>query len=127
MNDPIINELISLAQQDNEIAALWIYGSRARGNFSVESDYDLAVLFNNRIADKLDSRLRPELLAMDWRSLLQNPKLELSILDVNQVMIPLAFNAINGKLLYSNDEGLRMSVEAIICSKAEIDFSHNNL
>jgi len=127
MNDPIINELILLAQQDNEISALWLYGSRAKGNYSAESDYDLAVLFNNRIADKLDSRLRPELLAMDWRSLLQSLKLELSILDVNQAMIPLAFNAINGKLLYSNDEGLRMSAEAIICSKAEIDFNHDNL
>jgi len=127
MNDPIINALISLAQKDNEIAALWLYGSRAKGNYTAESDYDLAVLFNNRIADKLDSRLRPELLAMDWRSSLQDRKLELSILDVNQVMIPLAFNAINGKLLYSNDDGLRMSAEAIICSKAEIDFNHDNL
>lgn len=127
MNVPIINDLIALAQKDHEITALWLYGSRAKGSFTAESDYDLAILFNNRITDKLDSRLRPELLAMDWQSSLQNRKLELSILDVNQVMIPLAFNAINGKLLYSNDEGLRMSAEAIICSKAEIDFNHDNL
>ena len=125
MNDPIINELISLAQKDNDITALWLYGSRAKGNFTADSDYDLAILFNNRIADKLDSRLRPELLAMDWLSILQNKKIELSIIDINQVMIPLAFNAINGKLLYSCDEGLRMSTEAIISSKAEIDFNHN--
>ena len=126
MNDPIIKNLISLAQENDDIAALWLYGSRAKGNFTADSDYDLAILFNNRILDKLDSRLRPELLAMDWLHTLQSRKLELSIIDINQVMIPLAFNAISGKLLYSDDEGLRMSAEAIISSKAEIDFNHNN-
>jgi hypothetical protein len=127
MNDPIINKLISLAKEDSDIAALWLYGSRAKGNFTESSDYDLAILFNSRIADKLDSRLRPELLAMDWISIFKPYKIDLSIIDINQVMVPLAFNAINGKLLFCHDAGLRMSTEAIISSKAEIDFNHNHL
>lgn len=127
MNNSIISKLISLAKEDSEITALWLYGSRAKGNFTEDSDYDLAILFNSRIADKLDSRLRPELLAMDWLSILQDHEIELSIIDVNQVMVPLAFNAINGKLLFCNDDGLRMSTESIISSKAEIDFNHNHL
>lgn len=125
MNDPIINRIISLAKADSDITALWLYGSRAKGNFTPESDYDLAVLFSTRISDPLDKRLRPELLAMDWQRQLNDTLAELSIIDVNQVMIPLAFNAISGKLLYCRDDGLRMCAEAIIDSKAEIDFLHS--
>ena len=50
--------------------------------------------------------------------------IEISIIDVNKVMVPLAFNAISGRLLYCNNHGLRMSAEAIISSKAELDFHY---
>ncbi len=127
MNDSIINSIISLAKADLDITAIWLYGSRATDNFSAESDYDLAVLFSSRISDPLDNRLRPELLAMDWQRTINDNNVEISVIDVNQVMIPLAFNAISGKLLYCRDNGLRMSAEAVICSKAELDFHHTRV
>jgi predicted nucleotidyltransferase len=124
MNDSIINSIISLAKADLDITAIWLYGSRATDNFSAESDYDIAVLFASRISDPLDNRLRPELLAMDWQRNTIDTNIEISVIDVNQVMIPLAFNAISGRLLYCRNDGLRMSAEAIISSKAELDFHH---
>jgi len=127
MNDSIINSIISLAKADLDITAIWLYGSRSTDNFSAESDYDLAVLFSSRISTPLDNRLRPELLAMDWQRSINESSIEISVIDVKQVMIPLAFNAISGKLLYCRNDGLRMSAEAVICSKAELDFHHSKV
>lgn len=124
MNDSIINSIIPLAKADLDITAIWLYDSRATDNFSSESDYDLAVLFASRISARLDNRLRPELLAMDGQRNFNDNNIEISVIDVNQVMIALAFNAISGKLLYCRDDGIRMSAEAIISSKAELDFHH---
>ena len=125
MKDSIINSIISLAQADRDITAVWLYGSRATNNFGPTSDYDLAVLFSTHIQDPLDNRLRPELLAMDWQRGIDLNNNQLSIIDVNQVMIPLAFNAISGNLLYCRDNGMRMSAESIISSKAELDFNYH--
>lgn len=35
-----LTHLIQLATENKEISALWLYGSRAKGNHRVDSDYD---------------------------------------------------------------------------------------
>ena len=61
-------KIIALAQQRPEVQVVWLYGSHAKGNAGAYSDIDLAVAFDPvQLANKLETRLRPELLAEDWR------------------------------------------------------------
>lgn len=66
MDEPVVKQLIQLAQTDAEIVVLWLYGSRAKGVAHAFSDYDLAVAFGTFIKDDpIARRLRPECLALD--------------------------------------------------------------
>lgn len=65
--DPVLETLHDLARNDSEIAVLWLYGSRAKGNSTPENHYDLAVAFAEPFTDPLERRLRPELLAQRWQ------------------------------------------------------------
>lgn len=125
MHNDVTNRLVTLASEAKNISALWLYGSRAKGNHRPDSDYDLAVLFNDWVEDPLDRRLRPELLAMDWAKALVREEEMLSIVDIQNAPIPLAMNIIAGKLLYCDDESARLNVEGIIMSKAELDYQYH--
>ncbi|MFD1008226.1 MULTISPECIES: nucleotidyltransferase domain-containing protein [Oceanisphaera] len=61
---PLLTKIIELANKRSNIAALWLYGSRARGDHHADSDYDLAVVFTHWLPDALSRRLRPEELAL---------------------------------------------------------------
>ncbi|MCP8900303.1 nucleotidyltransferase domain-containing protein [Gilvimarinus xylanilyticus] len=78
-----------MAKKDASIVALWLYGSRARGDFHPDSDYDLAVGFNDWLEAPLERRLRPELMAQQWRDSLGISESELSVVDISLVPIPL--------------------------------------
>lgn len=120
------HQLVTLAQACPEILVLWLYGSRAKGNAGPLSDWDLAVAFAPvKLADPLENRLRPELLALDWQRALQLPEGKLSVVDINQAPIPLAFAIIDANMpLYSRDEGRRLQIDARIMSQMEIDHFH---
>jgi len=91
-----LKAIIELARINPDIDILWLYGSRARGNDTPESDYDLAVAFTHYLDNPVDRRLRPELLALAWHKSLQRP---LSIIDIEQVPLPLAYTVIMVKQL----------------------------
>ncbi|MGR3971797.1 DUF86 domain-containing protein [Shewanella sp. 1180_01] len=107
------------------MAVLWLYGSQAKGNASEHSDWDLAVAFDPVKADSvLDTRIRAELLAMDWQRALGLAEGKLSVVDINLAPIPLAFGIINAnKLIFSRDEGRRMQEKSRIMSQMELDYS----
>ncbi len=117
------HQLVTLAQACLEVLVLWLYGSRAKGNAGPLSDWDLAVaLAPVKLADPLENRLRPELLALDWQRALQLPEGKLSVVDINQAPIPLAFAIIDANMpLYSRGEGRRLQIDARIMSQMEID------
>ncbi len=50
-NQSIIQKIQQMAKCHTNIAVLWLYGSRAKGNAGIDSDYDLAVAFNTFPAD----------------------------------------------------------------------------
>jgi predicted nucleotidyltransferase len=88
----LLQKIAELAGNDSDIAVVWLYGSRAKGNAHAPSDYDLAVAFNRFIKDDpIEKRLRPECLALDWQRALRLHDFQLSIVDINQAPIPLAF------------------------------------
>jgi len=114
-----IKLIVQLAENNPEVEIVWLYGSRARGNAHSQSDYDLAIAFKTYIEDPIERRLRPELLALKWCKQLNN---QLSIIDINQVPLPLAYTVIqDNKLLYSQNDYRRMVEEQRIMSKWELD------
>ncbi len=121
--DPHIAKLIALAKQTPEVAILWLYGSRARGTQRADSDYDLAVAFQTFIRDNpLESRLRPELLAMDWRRSLGLPENRLSVIDINQIGVSLAYHVVNHhEPLFCRDPRRLLTEQNRVLGRMELD------
>lgn len=131
----IPTHLISLAKANTEVQVLWLYGSQSKGTARPNSDWDLAVAFDpvkltGPFGSILENRLRPELLALDWQRALGLAEGKISIIDINQAPIPLAFAFAvvdANHLLYCRDEGRRLREEARIMSQMEINYTHRPL
>ncbi|WP_035594167.1 type VII toxin-antitoxin system MntA family adenylyltransferase antitoxin [Halomonas salina] len=120
-----LDALRALAGEQQEIAALWLYGSRARGDHHAGSDYDLAIAFVDWLEDPLERRLRPEMLALDWQQALGLPEGQLSLVDLAIAPIPLGWSIISeGRLLLDRRPQVRMAQEARVMSRWEIDYMH---
>lgn len=117
--------IIELAKQNSDIVIVWLYGSRAKSTAHSNSDYDLAVAFKTFIKDDpLEKRLRPECLALDWQQALGLHDFQLSIVDINQAPIPLAWEIIKPDcVLYCSDESRLWQETQRIQSRMEIDFT----
>ena len=114
-----ITAIIKMAENNPDIEVLWLYGSRARNKAAENSDYDLAVAFKSYLKDPIESRLRPELLSLEWRRLLD---IDLSIVDINQASIQLAYTIVqDNSLLQSKNDFRWLTEEQIIMSKWELD------
>ncbi|WP_219845938.1 type VII toxin-antitoxin system MntA family adenylyltransferase antitoxin [Maribrevibacterium harenarium] len=120
-----LQQIVNLARQNVDVAALWLYGSRAKGTARDDSDFDLGILFRDYLADPLERRLRPELLALDWQRQLALPEGMISVADIKSVPIPLAMNIISGKLLHCENHDARLAAEGMIMSKAELDYRYH--
>lgn len=122
VKDPLLIPMIDLAKHNEDIVVLWLYGSRATKTSHEGSDYDLAVAFKNFMHDPLERRLRPELLAMDWVESLQvSPRL-LSIVDINLIPIPLAWEVVSkGRVIYAVDETRVLKEQERVMRIYEID------
>jgi predicted nucleotidyltransferase len=120
-----LQRLIELAQLNSDICVLWLYGSRANGKAHMQSDYDLAIAFNTFIKDDpIEKRLRPECLAIDWQRALGLRDFKLSIVDINQAQIPLAWEIINADyVLFCRDEARLWQETRRIHSQMEIDYA----
>lgn len=114
-------QLAALAAAHPEVMVMWLYGSHAKGNAGPHSDWDLAVAFDPvKLVDSLDNRLRPELLALDWQRALGLAEGQLSVVDINQAPIPLAFAIVDAnRVLFCRDQGRRLREEARIMSQME--------
>lgn len=120
IDDPVHQQLVALARANRQLDALWLYGSRARGQVTAQSDYDLAVLFSYYEPDPLERRLTPELLALDWQQ--QLPGIKLSVIDIQQVALPLAYTVIqDNTLLFCRNDFARLELERRLMSKWELD------
>jgi len=85
--EPSTLRLIDVAQEQPNITALWLYGSRARGDHNEHSDYDLAVRFATRESDPISAAAKLNDLTLQWRAL---TNLDLSLVDINNCPTPLA-------------------------------------
>lgn len=123
--DAILYTITELARQNPDIVVVWLYGSRAKGNSHSASDYDLAVAFGTFIKDDpVEKRLRPECLALDWQQALGLHDFRLSVVDINQAPIPLAFAIIQAdSVLFCRDENRLWQETLRIHSRMELDYA----
>ncbi len=54
-------------------ASIILYGSRARGNYSPESDWDFLILLNRNINDQIKTELRHRLYEIEWETYTNTP------------------------------------------------------
>lgn len=122
----LLDSIIQSAEAQADIASLWLYGSRARGDHHGASDYDLAVAYTTWLDDPFERRLRPELLAQSWEDLLNVPEGTISIVDLAIAPIPLGMSILlEGKLLVDKQSGIRMTQESRILGRWEHDYLHH--
>jgi predicted nucleotidyltransferase len=123
--DAILTRIPELASQNRDIIVVWLYGSRARGDAHPTSDYDLAVAFGTFIKDDpLEKRLRPECLALNWQRTLGLHDFQLSVVDINQAPILLAWEIIQADtVLFCRDDDRLWQETLRIHSRRELDFA----
>lgn len=108
-----LNRLSEVLGRYSNVVAAYIFGSRARGDFREDSDWDIGVLISqeftaNSFLDFLEE-LR-EALEVDFEKL--NPVI------LNDADIDLAFQALSeGKLIYESNEDLRSDLEVDIIKR----------
>lgn len=126
MQQHILDRLIQLAQADSQVEVLWLYGSRAKGTATLESDYDLAVAFRSFPKDLWERRLQPELLAQKWADRLAVEDRMISVIDINHVPLPLAYAVIStGQVLWANSKLRQIKEENRIFSMWELDYLYS--
>lgn len=124
MDDLIIQKIIQRAKQNRDIDVLWLYGSRAVSPEKIrsDSDYDLAIAFKTFPKDSIERHTRPEILALEWAHALEIPEKQLSIVDINLVPIPLAWEIVFANhVLHAKDPLRQIQEENRIYSAYEID------
>ncbi len=125
VND-LIRHCIRLAEDDPEIEVLWLYGSRAKGNAGPDSDYDFAVAFHSFPSDELTRGLRAGELALQWVSRLDVPDSLISVVDINHVPLPLAYNVVaTGRALFVRNPLRRIREENRITSMWDLDWQYH--
>ena len=126
--DFVIQQVVMLSAAHSDIEVAWLYGSRARNTHNQKSDYDLAIAFKNFIADPLDSRLRPELLASNWQHIIGSSclQIKLSVIDINLAPIALCYTVlVDDKPLYIANEMRKLQEENRIMSQWELDYEYS--
>jgi len=98
--------------QETELAALWLFGSEARGCARPDSDVDLAALFAR--APSAEARLE---LAAELSRLLQR---DVDLVDLGTASPALAMQVLrHGKLLVDGQPSLRVRFAAALPSRYE--------
>ena len=91
----LAGDLATFAASDPRIVALYLFGSRARGEASERSDVDVGILFRQGVA------LRDVVLLED--ALQQRLGLPVDVVDAGHVDAFLALDVIRGERVYCSD------------------------
>jgi uncharacterized protein len=91
----LAGDLATFAASDPRIVALYLFGSRARGEASERSDVDVGILFRQEVA------LRDVVLLED--ALQQRLGLPVDVVDAGHVDAFLALDVIRGERVYCSD------------------------
>ena len=114
----ILDEILKFHKVD----AVYLYGSRAKGTFTAESDWDIAVLYCEFIKDLLERTLRPQMLEAHLEKILKMYN-KIHVVDLEIVPVPLQYNIIKGNKLFDRMVPHVRKVENAIISKIELDYT----
>lgn len=118
----ILEHIINNAINDDDIEVVWLYGSQARGTAHEHSDMDIAIAFKNFNLSDVDRKLRPQELSLIWSDELNLPDGKLSIVDINNVPVYLAFNVVEyGKVLTAKNKSRELKEVQRIYSQYEFE------
>ena len=118
----ILKYIIDRAIIDDDIEVIWLYGSQAKGTAHEQSDIDIAIAFKNFNLTELDRKLRPQELSLIWSDELNLPDGKLSIVDINNVPVYLAFNIVEyGKVLSAKNKSRELKEVQRIYSQYEFE------
>lgn len=122
----ILKSIQELAKMNSDISVVWLYGSRASDHYQKHSDFDIAIAFENFSLSPMEKYLRPNELAIDWAIELKLPTDLVSIVDLNQVPIYLAYNIVeDGKIIYQTRSSRAYKEENRIGSQYEYQLIEN--
>jgi len=130
LNETVIEKLNSIFRQHAEVETVFIYGSRAKGNFKNGSDIDLTMIGEGltrskryKIEEEIDDLLLPYMIDLSIKKQIENPDLINHIERIGQVFyqkisekstekaIQMEFNAIK-KIYFIGIGGIGMSALA---------------
>ena len=97
----IINELLNeLKGKYPDFRGIYLFGSRARGDFNEYSDYDLAMIFNRDVDRKLKNEVRSNIsrVMIENDIIIDNPFLIYN--DIIEPVTPLNENIKNEGIFY---------------------------
>lgn len=102
----ILDKVCEQAEADPNVEVLWLYGSRAKGTETASSDYDLAIAFCG--GDAAGAPFYTDELAYRWSQL---TGATISIVDINNIPVPLAYNVVNEGVVLISKNALRLHSE----------------
>jgi uncharacterized protein len=120
VNNSATDIISGYLQRCEQTVVAWLYGSRATGQARPDSDYDIAVALvetavgNYELIDQVQCELACNILE------------PVSVVDVNQVPVPLAYNVITfGRVLVcKSDLRLRKEEQRIWSQWEEYEYEH---
>jgi len=118
----ILKHITNNAINEDDIEVMWLYGSQAKGTAHEQSDIDIAIAFKNFNLSELDRKLRPQELSLIWSDELNLPDGKLSIVDINNVPVYLAFNVAEyGKVISTKNKSRELKEVQRIYSQYEFE------
>jgi uncharacterized protein len=121
-SDKILDHIVKQAVTDDDIAIIWLYGSRAKGTATQHSDFDIAIAFNNFNLSPFDRAIRPYEYALQWNSELNLPEKTISVVDINTIPSYLAINVVeDGNVLLNKNISREMKEQQRIYSQFEYE------
>ncbi len=106
----------------DDVVVVWLYGSQAKGTSHSHSDIDIAIAFKNFNLTDLDRKLRPQELSLILSAQLNLPDGKLSIVDINNVPVYLAFNIVEyGKVICCKNKTREFKEEQRIYGQFEFE------
>lgn len=64
-NDKFLNRILNSVKKYDNRAEIILFGSRARGDFKNDSDWDLLILLSKKADEKLKEKIRDELFEIE--------------------------------------------------------------
>lgn len=114
MTETLTKKQLNKLSRKYHINAIYLFGSQAEKSATSQSDYDFAVLLDEKIKPKEYGRYQINIIS-ELLSLIKTDRIDLIILNNEKVPLLLKYNVIKqGKLLYEKEKNKRVILEVDI-------------